>query len=656
MNTQLKEMRLGKLRISNFKGVKELEIDFNGNDATISGKNGVGKTTIVDAYLWLLFNKDSFGKTEFGIKTLDENGNEIHHLEHAVYAEFLIDGESTTFEKVYKEQWTKQNGASQSQLKGHTVKYKVNGVPHKKGDYENVIKSIIDEETFRTITSTTHYNENMKWQDRRKDLMDKFGNMSDEEVIKSNQELIGLPEMLGNHNVTDFEKILKERRTELKKEIEHIPTRIDELHKSKVDVQGVAVAQKEIERIDNEIKELEKQVSAIENGSAISNKEIELREVENQINARKNELEKELIEQGTKISEELNLYKSDLANINNDIAKKRNDIQHQQSLINDYKSKQQGLREQYLDIKQQEFESKVNTHCPTCEQSLPGEEVEKVKQKELEEYNQKISSKIEEINRLGVGYKKDIEVSESTIQALEAEIKKLETNASEVSKKVSKLEENLVAKREELKSTRNDAKTMELNTLKESVEQSIKELKESSEGALNDLQANIEKLKDEKTKHEQVIAAVSGNKRIDERIKELDEKLNDLQKQLENTELGLYLIGLFVKTKVDLLTDKINSHFEITKWKLFDVQVNGGINETCVATYNGVPYDAGLNTGARVLVGLDIANTMAKHYGVSAPIFVDNSESVSEKLESPSQLIKLYVDPMQDNLKVEVDK
>lgn len=649
-------MRLGKLRISNFKGIKEKEIDFEYKDAVIKGKNGVGKTTIVDAYLWLLFNKDSFGKTDFGIKTLDSNGNEIHHLDHAVYAEFLINDELTTLEKVYKEQWTKQNGASQSQLKGHTIKYKVNGVPHKKGDYENVIKSIIGEETFRTITSTTYYNDNLKWQDRRKDLMDKFGNMSDEEVIKSNEELLELPEMLGNHNVSDFEKILKERRTELKKEIEHIPTRIDELHKSKVDVQGAATARNEIERIDNEVKELEKQVSAIENGSAISNKEIELKDIENQLNARKNELEKELIEQGTKISEELNLYKSDLANINNDIAKKRNDIQHQHSLINDYKSKQQGLREQYIKMKEQAFESKVSTHCPTCEQSLPADEVEKVKKKELEEYNLKFAEKREEINRLGVGYKKDIEVSEATIQALENEIKKLEVNAVEVEKKVSKLEESLVAKREELKSTRNDVKTNELNALKESVEQSIMELKESSESALNDLNSSIKTLRDEKATHEQVIAAAVGNERIDERIKELDEKLNDLQKQLENTELGLYLIGLFVKTKVDLLTDKINSHFEITKWKLFDVQVNGGINETCVATYNGVPYDAGLNAGARVMVGLDIANTMAKHYGVNAPIFVDNAESVSEKLVSNSQLVKLVVDPQEEIMKVEVDK
>lgn len=72
-------MTIERMHIQNFKGIRDLEIDF-GAVTRISGMNGTGKTTIPDAFSWVLFNKDSRGNApgsyDFHEKPLDGDGNE----------------------------------------------------------------------------------------------------------------------------------------------------------------------------------------------------------------------------------------------------------------------------------------------------------------------------------------------------------------------------------------------------------------------------------------------------------------------------------------------------------------------------------------------------------------------------------------------------
>src|SRR5699024_2036177 len=97
----------------------------------------------------------------------------------------------------------------------------------------------------------------------------------------------------------------------------------------------------------------------------------------------------------------------------------------------------------------------------------------------------------------------------------------------------------------------------------------------------------------------------------------------------------------YIRTKINLLESKINNRFKYAKFKLFEEQINAGIKETCEVLYKGVPYSRGLNNASRINVGLDVINTLTEHYGISVPIFVDNGESVTDLIETKSQLIKL---------------
>ena len=136
------------------------------------------------------------------------------------------------------------------------------------------------------------------------------------------------------------------------------------------------------------------------------------------------------------------------------------------------------------------------------------------------------------------------------------------------------------------------------------------------------------------------------------RIEELKAEERQLAAQISVLEGHRYLIELFIKVKVNLLEDSINSRFRTVKFKLFDVQINGAVVECCETMINGVPW-ADANNAGRVNAGLDIINTLSGHYGVSAPIFIDFRESVNELIETNSQIINLVVsqDP---KLRVEV--
>ena len=185
------EIKLFNLKMKNFKGIKELEIAFDGKNTDIYGKNATGKTTIFDAFKWLFFDKDSNDRKDFNIKTLDKDNNPIHHLEHEVEATLIIDGQDMIFRKMLQEKWVKKRGQSEQEFSGHETNYWIDEVPVKKKDYEEKINSLIPESLFKLITDPSYFNNQLKWTERRELLINISGaNVSDEEILNSKEEFI----------------------------------------------------------------------------------------------------------------------------------------------------------------------------------------------------------------------------------------------------------------------------------------------------------------------------------------------------------------------------------------------------------------------------------------------------------------------------------
>lgn len=651
----MKEIKLMNLTLKNFKGVKDLTIDLGGGDIKAFGDNGTGKTTIPDAFNWLLFNKDSNNRSDFAIKTLVD-GKEINNLDHEVEASFLIDGQPLVLHKVYKEKWTKKRGAPMAEFTGHETNHYIDGVPVKKKDYTEKVDSIVKEEVFKLLTSPTFFPEQLKWQDQRATVIEVCGDIEVEDVLVYNNKLKGLPAVLNGRTIEDHKKVIAARRAEINKELTSIPVRIDEINnslpKEEIDVPSI---EKEITTIEKELDENATLANNIKNGSAVVEKRQELQQIELDLKGIQNELESASTEKGHQVNTKIQEEQSNIANI----TRKKEDAEHRTSVLEKdvigFDEKLAGLRERWG--KENE---RVYTHnhepdgtCPTCSQSLPVEEVEAAKEKSVAAFNLNKATELERINSNGKAISEDKAQTLEQIEKLNEAVTSLQPQIDEKDKVISKLTKELETLRTAIKDARQDERYITKVDERTKLEKVIEALETSSQKAVVDVELEVVALRAKRTELNAQVAKQAQASASMNRTKELEEKQKELATEFEKLEGELFLTEEFTRSKVELLTEKINSKFKHARFKLFDTQVNGGITEVCEVTYLGVPYSSGLNNAARINVGIDIINTLTEHYGIRAPIFVDNSEAVTQLAETDSQLISLVVSEQDKELRIE---
>lgn len=625
-------MKLLKLKLQNFKGIKNSEFDFGGIDATIYGDNATGKTTVFDSLCWLLFGKDSLDRADFEIKTL-ENGEPIHKVNHEVEAEFLHDdGNSFTLKRVYREKYSSPRGGD-TKLTGHTTDYFINEVPVKEKEYKQYINDVIAEDVFKLITNPLYFNEQYSWQNRRKLLLEISGDIKDEEVINNRSELTRLAELLNGRTVDEQRKIVAAKKTAINKELDMIPVRIDEALRNKADItSSESKLMTDIETLNKSIDELESQKATIINGFSSTEKRSKIDEIGRQLKARQSEVlsiyntekqrkrgEYELLLNKLKALESEHDRYTDRAY---DLAK---DIERESKRI-------ETLQAEFDTFNAQEFNKEV---CPTCGQTLPED-----KQAELEAaFNSEKAAKLEEW------------------QALIESAKKLKSNYEE-QREVLLVKADGLTKEIEDKAKAYETKFKEYeNYLEPNVEDDpdYKELKaelflleldegeEADDKEVTRLDSEISSVKEKRAALEAELNKYKLNDDIQKRVIELETQQQKLAAEKNLLDETSFLIDEFVKAKVDMLEESINSHFEYARFKMFNVLVNGNVEECCETTYKGVPYRS-MNNAARMNVGLDIINALTKFYNVTAPVFIDNAEAVTDFIKCNSQTIKLVVD------------
>lgn len=625
-------MKLLKLRLQNFKGIKNSEFDFGGINATIYGDNATGKTTVFDSLCWLLFGKDSLDRADFEIKTL-ENGEPIHKVNHEVEAEFLNDdGNSFTLRRVYREKYSSPRGGD-TKLTGHTTDYFVNDVPVKEKEYKQYINDVIAEDVFKLITNPLYFNEQYSWQNRRKLLLEISGDIKDDEVINSRSELTRLAELLNGRTVDEQRKIVAAKKTAINKELDMIPVRIDEALRNKADIAASeSKLTTDIETLNKSIDELESQKATIINGFSSTKKRSKIDEIGRQLKARQSEVlsiynsekqrkrgEYEALLTQLKIIESEHDRYTDRAY---DLAK---DIERESKRI-------ETLQAEFDTFNAQEFNKEA---CPTCGQPLPED-----KQTELEAaFNSEKAAKLEEwqvliesAKKLKANYEEQREVLLVKADGLTKEIEdKTKAYESKFKEYESYLEPN-IEDDPDYKELKAELFLLELDEGEEADDKEVARLDEE-----------ISSVKEKRAALETELNKHTLNADIQKRVIELENQQQKLAAEKNLLDETSFLIDEFVKAKVDMLEESINSHFEYARFKMFNVLVNGNIEECCETTYKGVPYRS-MNNAARMNVGLDIINALIKFYNVTAPVFIDNAEAVTDFIKCNSQTIKLVVD------------
>ncbi|MER2175698.1 MAG: AAA family ATPase [Carnobacterium sp.] len=674
----MKTITIKNMKLRNFKGFKEFELNANDTDLTIFGETGSGKTTVFDAFWYVLFGKNSQNKQDFPWKPLDEDNNPIHHLETEVELILTVDEQELKLARMTKENWTKKRGFETSEFTGHTTTYRVDDLKKSKTDFNKIVADLIDEESFKQLTNIYYVPEVMDKKERRKMLFELSGDLSDQAVIESDKKLAPLTKILEGRSIDDKRSLIAEEKINLKNQIKEIAVRIDEADRFSSALESSLTGinkeelEKEKETLQKQLLELEQEISSFINGSFVSNKRseiqteranLETKRSEYQVNQNKkiDGLQKGRQEIFEKAMDAQNAFLKEEEKINktkSEIAAKENSIK---AIVKD----QEKLRNDFFKVRDDVFPAfdEHKTACQFCGQDYPPEELEKIKanyEAEAMEFNVTKANKLEEINKQGVILNESKALLETEITDLKT-ILEVNTDYEKAEKERDQLKAQHEVIKEHIKAIQSATVPFEetkeyaaINKTIEEIETEIESVNQSSESELlvkktrlNALKANIEEVSD--TLY-QFVMVKKQEQRKDELISEEKTKsarYGELEKQL-------FLLDEFVRTKVALLTDKINSQFQIVEWKLFDTAINGGLEEICEPIVDGTPFTGGLSNGERINAGADIVNTLSRLKEVKVPIFIDNAEGVTNwKVEVEPQLIQLIAKKDQKELKVE---
>lgn len=650
-----KSIILKGLYLKNFKGIKELDIDFV-KVTNIFGDNGTGKTSIFDAFTWLLFDKDSQDRSKFDVQPLDKSNNVVHMLETEVTAVLEIDGVKTALKKVLEEKWVKPKGKPETELKGVTTAYYIDEVPKKQGEYKKAINDIIQEDIFKLLTNPMYFSTNLKWQDRKKVLMDIIGDFTDEDVIAYKKDLSPLRELLGNKNIDELKKSIAASKKKLVKDKETIPPRVDECSRSirsdidfdmqesnkKAIVSEIKAVDEKIldsSKVDNEILEKRKKLYGLKSN---------LNSIEFTLKAKAQEPLKELNQQLREVERNIYDVQSKAGRTLDKLKLKEDSIPKIENLIADLKKEWYKVDDEALKFNENEF------ICPTCKRPFEAADIEAKKQEVTENFNQYKAERKEQINQKG-------KAKTNELNALNQEFEQLKSDYEVYSGQVTELlvrKDSLDKQITEFKPNLDFSDDQEYQELKNEISGIEAELNKPS-----DTSSIVEELKHKKSNLEieldginNLLAFKEQNVTLTARIVELQAKEKSLAQQIADLEKQEFLCDDFIKTKIELLESSINSKFKYVKFRFFKQQVNGGIEEDCEPIVNGVPFNTNLNSAAKVNAGLDIINTLSQHYGINAPIFVDNKESVTKLIDTDSQLVNLVVSENDKKLRVESEE
>lgn len=637
----MKELRLERLKMENFKGQKSLEVFFNRGDTHIYGANNTGKTTIADAWFWLLFGKNTELQSEFPVKPLDENNNEIHGLHTIVEATIRYDDKKYELIKIQSEKRPKKRGQSEAAYGGNTTDYIIDGVPFRASDWKAFIQDIADEELFKTLSLSSYFSLNVDWKKRRAILFEMADNSATPlSIAQSGKQYAPVVELLEQHDIDNARKKVMRQIKELKKDIEEIPIRIDQESKNLADIdeEAIRAAEEKEKGLSERVNDLDEQIAlSSKNTGALQAFTIQISSLNERKQGKIEKARSKALQSFYEGKDALMRAKSCCQQNEREIKElgaKRDAL----TFANEARAKEKAaLVESYYALQKEEYAAPDpdNGICPTCKQALPPKSHE-----ELEDLHQKWvdhqMALLEENKAKGIKLNEEIKKTNNEITELTAQIEKLSTELLGVQEEIESLSE-FAGEPPEI--------TVSVDTSEEDAE--IERLKAESEKAQHiDLVAIRMERADINTELHRVQSLIARKEQVDksrQQIEALEAKERDLNNMLASIEQQRDLLEEIVREQCSRVEESINSRFTTVKWKLFKTFIgHDGIEDCCECLIGGVPY-ANANNAAQVNSGIEIASAFSEHHGIRVPMFVDNAESVNELQKTESQMIALVV-------------
>lgn len=646
----MKKIILKSLALVNFKGVRDFSIAFNDGITTVCGDNGTGKTTLYDAYLWLLFGKDSTGRSDgangFNVKTTGEDGKPIYRLEHSVTAVLEVDEKEIKLQRSLVEKWQKVNGTTEEVMKDET-QYFINDVrTGTKKEYQAEISEIIPEDVFRMITNP-YYFTSLGAETQKDMLLEMVGNIDDEEVAATDPDFLALLDQINGTSLAKWAREIAAKKRACNDALATIPASIETAQKLMPESENWTVLEKQLKEVQDRVKEIDAQIAdksalndeAYKRKMALmkqqADKRIKLQDRENTIRMEANAAHNKALSYIQQMENELSINQKNLDSY-------RNDKMNVDGKIDELNGKLVEMREQFKTVAKEQFPEPSGDVlvCPTCGEPYKGENLENAIAKLRGNFEQSKSKRQKDIQTKGKKYKAEYDRAVEQQTKLTGLIAKLEDDALEIKGNITIKKNNIPVAGNADEAIANDKECIGLrNDIAEIANQLQVEVP----------QADVSELQSEKADSNAAIADINKRlgkramiERVNKEIADLEEKRianNQAKADLEKWE-DVYL--RFQKAKDEVLMQRINGLFNVVSFSFVKEQKNGGEKVTCYCMVNGVPY-ADVNACGKVNAGLDIINAICATKGISAPIFIDNRESFNQIIPTISQIVNLKV-------------
>lgn len=630
-------IQLLNLQLRNFKGVQNLNVEF-GNITNITGDNGTGKTTVFDAFTWLLFGKNSEDAKDFNIKTLDANNQPLHRLEHEVIANMNVNGRVMKFRRMLKEKWVKKRGEETPEFTGHETEFSVDDVPLSQKEYQARVDYVMNESIAKMITNPLYFN-SLKWQDRRTVLEKMAGTISNADIAGNNVHFIDLLKEIGNEAFTDFKKRLTARRLKIKETLDLIPTRIDEAERGKPTGVYFEALRVELESVEARIKGIDAQLESSAQAYELENRRIrDLQQKKHTLQMQQADAKQKTGSEKRRKLAELKLL---IDGVTTDKGSLIRNITTTNVSIKNNDARVQKLTERNNEIralwnKKNAEVLVIDEHaltCPTCLQALPAEQQSNTRETLTANFNKSKQAALSNYSTEGKNNAAEIERLNKETATLKQQLEEWQTEMTTLETKLFNYEKDV-----EIVNGWAEAEAPEVAELQQQIDaivipdaplvdnEGLKEQKQQLQFKLNSIN--------------QQLAQQSLIEKANARIAELEAEEKKLAQEVANIERTEFILAGFTKARIEAIEARINGKFKLVKFKMFEQQVNGGEVDCCECMVNGVPY-ADLNTATKINAGIDIINALTEHYQINAPVFIDNRESVIRLLPCKSQIINL---------------
>ena len=626
---------LKKAVLENFMCYAHAEFDFY--DITkIIAKNGIGKSTIATAYLWCLFNCD-YELKDNPVVRREVDRKSVDDMDTSVELTLDVDGKEITMKKVQKRTYSKDSSSYKDDNK-----YFVNDVPKTLKDFNAYLD--IDMSVFKMCSNVNAFL-NQKPAEMREYLFSLVENVTDLDIARSKAELAELAPLLEKYTTEELTAMNKATKTKITKDLPILDGQIKEKERDIQIKQGINTSDLELQK--NSIKEqiadcIAKQT---DNDKLLAEYDKASADILD-LKFKQSDMVRKANEDNIKVRREAEIRIENLndviENCKKDIKTVEKVIAFNNGMVTGLQAKLEAIRVEWSTEKQREFDEN-SLICPYCRQEYSEDKKEELrvdfkthKEAELNRITDKGNATKEELDitkdKLAEDVKKSTEYREH-LDTYSHDMFILEKQLSELPQEID------VTATEEYKA----------------LEQQIAEKEEAMHKA-NDISAVKAELKVQENELRQQLSecerkiAESNTEKDEQRLEELRAEQRTQEQNKANAEKILDLLDELDRAKNETLSDSINSHFSLVKWKLFELNKSGCYKSVCIPTVNGKSILTTMsNKGNRILGRVDICNSIQKISGMSVPIFCDDVESLDMQNEGKiismveSQLILLCV-------------